>query len=108
MRRAKGINLIAFVRMLKGLRKRRPIGLLSDATEAVLGDRVLISSWYSFDVYRELMNVVTREILHGSDASALEMGIMGGREAFSDYHRQYVAPGDPLATLIARPPDRRL
>lgn len=102
-RRAKGVNLIGLVKLVKGLRKRRPLrpGTLSKAAEAFLNEHVLISDWYPFDVYQELMELVFRQIIGGSEEAALEMGIIGGREAFSGFHKQFVAPGNPLETLLA-------
>ena len=100
LRRAKGVNLIELVKLVKGLRKRRPIGV-SKSLEAVLAEHILISNWYSFDAYQELMEIVFREMLHGSEAAALEMGITGGRAAFSGHHKQFVAPGKPFETLLA-------
>jgi hypothetical protein len=60
-----------------------------------------MSDWYSFDVYQELMQLVFRDVIKGSEEAALEMGIIGGRAAFSSHHKQFVAPGKPLETLLA-------
>jgi hypothetical protein len=102
-RRAKGVNLIGIVKLVKGMRKRRPLrpGALSRTAEAFLDEHVLVSDWYSFDLYVELLQLVFREMLESSEAAALEMGIMGGRSAFSGHHKQFVAPGNPIETLIA-------
>jgi hypothetical protein len=99
-RRAKGVNLIDLVKLLKGLRKRRPLAF-SKAAEALLAEHVLISNWYPFDVYPELLDIVYREMLGRDEKAALEMGIIGGRAAFSGFHKQFIAPRKPLETLLA-------
>lgn len=100
-RRVKGVNVIGLVKLINGLRKKRPVRAISPAVEALLAEHVLISDWYPFEPFIELVGLVYREILARSESGARQMGVVGGQAALSDFHKQFVKLGDPMASLIA-------
>jgi hypothetical protein len=97
----KGINLLGLVKVLRSVRKKRPLAGLSPAAELMLGEQILVSDWYPYSVFIELMEVTFREVLRRDEDHAREMGIAGGRQAVAGLHRQFVKPGDPGASLLA-------
>jgi hypothetical protein len=100
-RRIKGVNLIGLVKLINALRKKRPVPGISPAGEALLAEHVLISDWYAFEPFIELVGVVYREILARSESGARQMGVVGGQAALSGFHKQFIKVGDPMASLIA-------
>jgi hypothetical protein len=100
-RKVKGANLLGLVKLVKSYRKTHAIDGLSASAESLLADHVLASEWYPFAPFTELIELVDREILKRSDEHALQMGIAGGRVALDSFHKGFIRPGDPVATLFA-------
>lgn len=100
-RRAKGVNYVDLVKILKKHRKKHGLAPLSPETEALMAEHLLASTWYPFPILAELVEVTYRVILGGDPDKALQMGIAGGQAAFGGVHRAFVVPNDPLATVLA-------
>ncbi len=100
----KGSNLIGLVKLLRGLRKTRPLQGLSPAALALLDERVLVTDWYPFEPFLEFVELTYRDLLKGSEEAALQMGIAGGREALAGVHKAFISQGDAAASLLAMKP----
>jgi hypothetical protein len=100
-RHAKGILLIGIVKPLRFLRRQRPLKGLSPVTEAFLEERVLPHQWYEFDIFKELLNVLFREVLSSNDEYALRSGIEGGKMSLTTIHQAFVKDGDPMGSLLS-------
>jgi hypothetical protein len=100
-RHAKGILLVGIVKPLRVLRRQRPLEGLSPAAEAFLEERVLPDQWYSFDIYRELLNVIFKEVLASNDEYALRAGIAAGKISLTTIHQAFIQEGDPISSLMS-------
>ena len=59
-RHVKGPNLIGLVKLLKQYRKTRPLTGLSPAALALMGDHILLTNWYDFAPFLELVEFTWR------------------------------------------------
>jgi len=100
-RQAKGVSFVELVKLLKNHRKKRPFSGLSEPAEGLLSQNLLPTAWYPFVPVAELIELSYRELLRGSADAALQMGIAGGTHALRTYHKGFIRPGDPLASLLA-------
>ena len=100
-RRAKGTNLSQLVPFLRKRRKARPFAPLSPAAEKLMEERIIESRWYPFDPFVELLRIVDKEVLRGSEELALGMGVVGGKQALLGTHKAFVTVGDPLGSAMA-------
>jgi hypothetical protein len=100
-RRAKGTSFIGAAKILRSLQRKAPISGLSPAALAILEEHALPTSWYPWPPVSELIEAVVRLVLNGSEEGAIQMGIAGGKEAFSSYHKTFIREDDTLATLVA-------
>ena len=100
-RQAKGVSFVELVKLLKNHRRKQPFSGLSAAAEGLFNQHLLPTAWYPFPGVAELIVLAHRELLRGSAEGALQMGIAGGTNAFRTYHRSFIRPGDPLASLLA-------
>jgi hypothetical protein len=100
-RRVKGGNLIGMVKMLRHQQKKRPFPSLSPAARALLAEQILVSDWYPYPAYLELLELLYKEMLGKSEERARDAGLAAGRHALSTVHRQFVKIGDPVESLLA-------
>jgi hypothetical protein len=100
-RHAKGVLLIGIVKTLRFFRRQRPLEGLSPAAEAFLNEHVLPDQWYAFDIYRELLNVIYREVLASNDEYALQAGIEAGKAILTTFHKAFIIDRDPLGSLLS-------
>jgi len=100
-RRAKGVGFVELVKLLKGYRREHSLGSLSQEAENLLEQHVLPTEWYPFFGVRELIEVSYRLVLGQSADAALQVGIAGGCNALRSYHKNFVRPDDPLASILA-------
>jgi hypothetical protein len=100
-RQAKGVSFVELVKLLKNRRRKHPFSGLSAEAEGLFGQHLLPTGWYPFPPVAELIDLAYRELLRGSAEAALQMGIAGGTHALRTYHRGFIRPGDPLASLLA-------
>jgi len=87
--------------MLKSHRREHGLEALSEEAEGLLDQRLLPTEWYPFAGVRELIQAAYRHLLGESEQAALKMGIAGGSYALSTYHKNFVKPNDPLASILA-------
>jgi hypothetical protein len=99
-RRVKGVNIVGFSKLLRARRKTHPLGTLAPEVAAMLDQRILATEWYPFPAFQGLVDLVDREVLHGNELGALQMGMAGGAEILQSTHKGFVRPGDAAATLL--------
>lgn len=100
-RQAKGVSFIGAMKLLRSYRKTRPIDFLSPKAEVLLSEQVLPTDWYPWPPVSELIETTSILLLDRSEAAAVEMGIAGGKQALTSYHKHFVQPGDPKGSLVA-------
>ncbi|MDB4984997.1 MAG: hypothetical protein JWN04_175 [Myxococcaceae bacterium] len=100
-RHVKGSNVIDLVKFVKTLQKRGPLPPLSPAAEQLLEARLLNSTWYAFEPFVELLQVVDKLVLRSDEGRAMEMGVVGGTVALQGPAKLYLQPNDPRATVVA-------
>lgn len=100
-RKAKGVNFIELIKLLKIHRREHPLPALSPETEELMEQRILPNSWYPFPILVELIDVAYGELLGRDPQKALQMGITGGEVALRGVHRGFIVPGDPTSTFLA-------
>lgn len=100
-RQAKGVAFIGAVKLLRNYRKTRPIDFLSPRAEALLSEHLLPTDWYPWAPVSEIIEATSLLLLRKSEAAAIEMGIAGGKQALTSYHKHFVRPEDPKASLLA-------
>jgi len=49
----------------------------------------------------DLLALTEREILKGNEKLTMQLGVAGGTEALKTYHKAFVRPGDPAASVLA-------
>lgn len=101
-RRAKGVAFVELVKLLKSHRRKSPISALSREAESLMADEHLLpTSWYPFAPVAELIEAAFNHLLRSREEAALQMGIAGGAYALGAYHKTFVKPGDPRASVLA-------
>lgn len=100
-RHIKGASFIELVKLLKVYRRRHPLDELREATVAFMGQRILPSAWYPYEIFIELLETAYRRLLDSSEENALQMGIAGGQVALSTLHKAYIAAGDCAGSVLA-------
>jgi hypothetical protein len=100
-RRAKGVNLVGLVKLLKVLRRTKAIGPLSPAALALFEQHILLTEWYPLSLLLELVEVTYREVLGRKEEAALKMGITGGLDAFKTHHKAFIKAGDAAASVVS-------
>lgn len=101
-RRTKGVSFIELVKFLKVHRRTNPMPELSRDAEALLTSvHVLPTVWYPFAPVAELTQFTYRRLLRSREEAALQMGIAGSTLALGTYHKTFVKPGDPRASVLA-------
>jgi hypothetical protein len=95
------VSFLELVKLLKNHRRQHPFEGLSAEAEALFSEHLVATAWYPFEPVAELIRLSHRELLKGSEKAALKMGIAGGMHALTSYHKTFVKPGDPLASLLA-------
>lgn len=100
-RRAKGINVVDVVKLLRGRRAAWEGARLSAEAVRLLDQHVVMSGWYPLDPFIELLDLSHRRLFGGTDEAAVQMGREGGRSAFGGVHRAFVREGDPARSIAA-------
>jgi hypothetical protein len=77
---------------------------MSPETQALLDERILVSSWYPLRPHLELLDFAYRLLLDQSPQKALAIGVAGGREIWTTAHRGVVGERDVLGALRAMGP----
>jgi hypothetical protein len=94
-RHAKGVNLIELVKLLRVARREGRLGELSAEDEALLEERILVSSWYPIERFWRVLALAHERVLGGSDEQTIELGRVGaGRVVASGVHSAFVARHD--------------
>lgn len=97
-RRVKGIDVLQAVKGLRAMSARPALG--PDAT-ALVKQRILPSSWYPMEPFREVLGALHRVRFGATDEAALEMGREGARTTLAGEQAAYVSHGEPKRTLQA-------
>ncbi|MET0342383.1 MAG: hypothetical protein ABW252_15370 [Polyangiales bacterium] len=99
-RRVVGNILVDLVKFLKNHEAQHgPVELGAEA-RALLAGRVVMSGWYPLGLFHELLAVLDRLVVKGSERRALELGAAGG-VAMRGVKKTYLVPGDPRQSVIA-------
>ena len=93
-RRAKGVNLIELVKLLRIERKAGRLGSLSADDEALLDERILVSSWYPVEQFWRLLGLAHERVLGGSEPKTIELGRQGARRVMGGVHSAFVSHDD--------------
>lgn len=101
LRKAKGVNLVQLVAVLKKTRHKVPLGLLSPSAEQLLEEHILETTWYPHAPFLELLDAMWRIVLQRNEDHALQAGIVGGKYALQTAHGNFVMPGDPVGSAYA-------
>ena len=56
-RHTKGTNLVDLVKFLRKYRQTSPLPYLSPAAEELLETRIMVSNWYPFEAFLELLKI---------------------------------------------------
>jgi hypothetical protein len=99
-RRAKGINFIELIKLLKVQRRTRRLDGLSQASIALLDERILLTAWYPAEPFIELIDYVYRHMLSERPERAFELGALGAELQLTGPHRAFVVCGDPEASVL--------
>jgi uncharacterized protein (TIGR02265 family) len=94
----KGIDVLQAVKSLRAMTARPALG---PAAATLVKQRILPSSWYPMEPFREVLGTLHRVRFGGTDESALEMGRDGARTTLSGEQAAYVSHGEPKRTLQA-------
>ena len=102
-RLAKGVSFGGLVKLLRAHRKKRPFRECSLRAAELLEERVLPTEWYPHADLLELLGAHRPgDFLRGNERMTEQFGIAGGTEALTlTYHKAFVRPGDPAASLVA-------
>lgn len=100
-RRAKGTALIQLVKLLRAHRRKHPLPGLSPEAEEFLDQHLLPNEWYPLEPFREMMDVVHRELLGSNEEATVQAGVAGGKVLLTGPHKAFVRPGDPAASVFA-------
>lgn len=100
-RSAKGTVVIDLVKLLKELRKRKPLPPLSSAAEQLLATRVLSSEWYPLEPFAELLRALDTTMLRGDETRTMELGVAGAMGPLHGPYRAYLKVGDPQGSVMA-------
>jgi hypothetical protein len=100
VRRVIGANLVDLVKIVVNLEKSHgPLGL-STASQAAIKARVNLNHWYDLAFFSELLGILDRIVIKGSEQRALEIGAAGG-SSMRGIQKAYVVPGDPKSSVVA-------
>jgi hypothetical protein len=95
-----GANLVDLVKVVVNLEKvHGPLGLC-DASRAAIQARVNLNAWYDIAIFFDLLGVLDRVVVKGSELRALEIGAAGG-SSMRGIQKAYVVAGDPKSSVIA-------
>lgn len=98
-RHAKGTNLVLLVKLAQSGVEAGQLDGLSDEARRLLDEQILISEWYPFEPFEELLCAVHEQMLGGSDEAAMRMGEANASEMLLGVHKLFLTKGDPLRTM---------
>ena len=87
--------------MLRTARKAGRLGILDAEIAKLLEQRVIITSWYPFEHFMQLLLVAHQRLTDGSDEAARKLGDMAASEMLHGLHKSFLTPDDPSRTLTA-------
>ena len=90
-RQVKGLDVRSTVTVLRNMRKTVPLPPLEPAATELMESRILASSWYPFEPFRELTATLHRMLFQETDQGAIEMGRLVARQALEGVHAPFVA-----------------
>lgn len=93
-RHAKGVNLIDLVKLLRISRREGKLGQLDPADQALIDERILVSSWYPVEWFWRALELARDRVLAGSDEHTVELGVAGAMSVMGGVHSVYVAGQD--------------
>lgn len=95
-----GANVLDLVKLVANLEKAHGTQPLSPACRAIMVERVNLSIWYDIDLFHELLRLVDRLVVKGSESRALDLGATGGA-ALRGILKAYVVLGDAHNSVLA-------
>lgn len=100
IRHAKGVSFGGLAKLLRQQRVKQPFACSPRAAE-LLELNMLPTEWYPLSDLHELLAVMDREVLKGNEEAGIKLGTGGAIKALKTYHKGFLKPGDPEATLLA-------
>lgn len=91
--------MLLLVKMLRTARKAGRLAALDAEVAKLLEQRVIMTSWYPFEHFMQLLHLAHQRLADGSDEAARKMGDMAASEMLLGLHRSFLTPGDPTRTL---------
>lgn len=98
-RKAKGVNLLGLVKLLRSHRHTQPLTGLAPELEHLVDQRILMTDWYPLEQLWGLLEFTYRNILNEDPKAAIAMGVAGGTEMWTKTHRAFLASDDPCYSL---------
>lgn len=93
-RRAKGVNLIELVKLLRIEHRAGNLGELSPEDAELLDERILVSSWYPIEQFWRVLELAHDRVLGRSETKTIELGRLGARRVMSGVHSAFVQHDD--------------
>jgi hypothetical protein len=98
-RKAKGIIVLEFAKILRRAKDERLLEGLTPEERKLVASKILPSSWYSYDFFARMLVNVHEKLSHFRTEAALEMGRYIATTLLQGHYGIYLKPGDPAATL---------
>lgn len=100
-RHVKGASIVDLIKILRKTQKTRPLPSLSLPAHELLESQILVSQWYSFAAFIELLDVTYAVVLKRNELYAMEMGVAGGTIQLQGAHKVYLVEGNPKESAMA-------
>ncbi|MFX1397572.1 MAG: hypothetical protein ACFFAS_11080 [Promethearchaeota archaeon] len=96
---AKGAMLIQLVKIIKANKTGAYDNLLTEETVEVIKQRILPSSWYPYEVYKNCINAVTVVEGKSNMETVHSWGHVEGQRTFTEVYKIFVAKTEPKIAL---------
>jgi len=93
--------MVLLVKMLRAARKAGRLENISPEVAKLLEERVIVTAWYPFEHFMQLLLLAHQRLADGSDEAARKMGDMAASEMLLGLHKSFLSEGDPARTLTA-------
>jgi hypothetical protein len=100
-RHVRGPSIIDLVKILRKTQKARPLPFLSPLAQEMLNSQIIVSQWYPFTPFIELLEMTYVVLLKRNEQYAMEMGIAGGMNQLKGAHKVYLVDGNPKESAMA-------
>jgi len=102
-RRARGTSMISTIRAVKTALRQGIELPLTDEDRAWLHQRVLVSTWYPYERFEWLIELVHEHLAGRTDGAAVWMGAVAARELLTGVHSSFIHEGDVARSMRSLP-----